>query len=127
MESSDTVFNDSFGRSQECAWLTQMSGRIQQQCSPGLGLKTDADKACPISCAKCKPSINTIQNEEIQFGGNCEDKDGKFVTQRGKNRDCDWFTRESDKMTVRMEECRYAGGSHCPKTCGLCSGSDVAK
>jgi len=124
VESSGTRFNDSFGRVKVCAWLTEPTerDRIGRQCSEGLGLKTDADKAYPISCRKCKPSSSTIQKEEAQLEGNCQDKEGKFVTQRGNNRDCGWFTRESDKIAERMEECKFRGGSHCPKTCGLCSG-----
>ena len=108
-------------------------------CEEQLQKAGERDKPLFLACGIVKPHLPWVvpqkyydmyPKDEIIMPGGLADttqrkRDLKDIPEpgiRGNNCDCGWFTRESDKIVERMEECKFRGGSHCPKTCGLCSG-----
>lgn len=129
-ENSETVFNNARGKPRECEWLTRVAGRVEEECSPGLAFKTDADKACPISCKKCKPSAATLANEKpysesVHWNDDCDDTDQEFKNKRGLSRSCNWLAKNKSRIPVEcsagLQGIKTEADEKCPGSCGKCS------
>jgi len=129
-ENTGTVFYNARGLRRECEWLTRTSDRVEEECSPGLAFKTDADKACPISCKKCKPSSATLAREEplgesVNWNDDCDDTNDDFVNQRGQTRSCAWLQRDESRIELECSTdelgIKTDADEKCPSSCGKCA------